>query len=164
MKMIAKSGWIDASPDAVWRRIAALDWQTWDPDLARVENIEGGMVDGGRCQLVMNNGVTMPIRFTRLDDARRVEWTGTCWGGTLKATGIIELMPKNSGTAVTYHFALHGLMGRPMQRLMRKTVDHGTAGCVAGLEREVPRGRQTAAVDGQASSVQNTQVGTTRLA
>lgn len=151
MKMIAKSGWVDASPEAVWRRIGVLDWQAWDPDLARVEKIDGGMVDGGRCDLVMNNGVRMPIRFTRLDDARRIEWTGACWGGTLKATGIIELTPQNNGTAVTYHFALHGLAGRPMMRLMRQTVDHGTAGCVAGLEREVPRGRSASAVDSAAS-------------
>jgi hypothetical protein len=139
MKMVTESGWIDASPEQVWERIARLDWPAWDPDLARVDTIQGGMTVGGRCRLIMNNGVKMTIGFPRLDPYERIEWTGATWAGTLKSTGIIELAPDNGGTEVTYHFALHGLLGRPMMRLMDKKIVHGTAGCVAGLIREVPQ-------------------------
>jgi carbon monoxide dehydrogenase subunit G len=137
MKTIVKTVDIHAPPEAVWQRLGALDWQTWDPDLRRVDRVQGGFVEDGLCRLVMRNGLTFETRFAQVLPHHHARFTCTGYGRTLTAQGRFELVSIEDGTRFSYHFGMGGPWGGALMRLMPRRVDHAVQHCAEGLKRVV---------------------------
>lgn len=135
MKMITCSAWIAASPEAVWARIAALDWERWDPDLAALEGATRGFVEGGPAVFAMKNGRRFPARFCALEAPRHAEWTARGMGGLITASGVMELERGAGGTRFIYRFGMGGIVGAALMRLTGNHVRHAVQGCADGLAR-----------------------------
>lgn len=137
MKTTVKTVEIKALPEAIWAKLQMLDWETWDPDLRCLEAIDGGFIDGGRCRMVMKNGVRVGTRFSHVQPHRRASFWCTGYGGVLKAHGRFEIVPLVGGTRFSYHFGLGGLWGASLMRLAPGRIDEAVLHCAEGLKRVV---------------------------
>lgn len=135
MQFITRDAWIEATPEDVWARIAALDWERWDPDLETIEGAKRGFVEGGTGVFLMKNGQRFAVRFHDLDRPRSAAWTARGFGGLLTAAGLMELERGAGGTRFVYSFGMGGLVGAALMRLMRSRVRRATAECAEGLAR-----------------------------
>ena len=111
---------IDASPDAVWERIADHPgWTEWLTDLKRVEVTLGATgVGGGR--VVSAPLVKISERFTAWDPGQRFAFTAT--DGPYPLLSLAEMVtiePDGDGCTVTYQ---QGLEGRRWFGLIAKLV------------------------------------------
>lgn len=137
MKTIVKTVEIAAPPAAIWRRLAAMDWESWDADLRRLEAINGGLVEGGTCRMAMRNGLTIAARFGQIRPPHHAAYWCTHYGGLLKAHGRFEIEPTAHGARVAYHFGMGGPFGAVMMRTMAGRVDDAVQHCADGLKRVV---------------------------
>lgn len=90
----------------VWDRLAKLDWDAWDPDVAEVKDVQGGLVEGGTFTYVLNNGLVFPSRFSEVSDYLGFTWQGAIYAGLLGYWGRIELDENQGRTKVRYKFAM----------------------------------------------------------
>lgn len=135
--MTTRSAWINAPIERVWARVAALDWERWDPDLTRIEGAELGLVDGSRGVFAMKNGQRFNACFHHVRPPRRCDWSADGVGGLVRAEGELIFEEEGGGTRFTYRFGMGGVAGRILARLMRRRIGHAIEHCVDGLARLV---------------------------
>ena len=123
--MIERRAIADVTPNRVWARLAVLDWDRWDPDVAEVRDVNGGLIEGGTFTYVLNNGLVFPSRFSGVDEPDTFTWRGAIYAGLLGYWGRIDLHSSGSGTEIIYQFAMTRPLGWFVQWRYPDLVRHG---------------------------------------
>ena len=125
MFLIERCALAQATPVEVWARLAVLDWDRWDPDVAKVKNVQGGLIEGGTFTYVLNNGLVFPSRFSDVSENLGFTWQGSIYLGLLGYWGRIELKQKEAATEIHYKFAMTRPLGWFVQWRYPDLVRHG---------------------------------------
>jgi len=141
MAFITRHADVDALPAKVWSILADVPgWPRWDPDLATMEDVSGGLVEGGTCVMVLQSGLRGRTTFCGVAPERAVDWRLEGLRGLLRAEGRLRLEPLDDGrTRLSYDFRMHAPIGRVLMVVMRKAAVHGTEACVEGVRRLAER-------------------------
>lgn len=129
---------IDAPPEAVWPvLIDAPAYPSW---ASGVESVEGGVAPGAKLKVTSsaNPGHAFPVKVTRLDAPRAMEWSGGMPLGLFRGVRTFTLVPDGAGTAFTvreeYSGPLLGAIWRSMPDL-QPSFDTFATGLKARVER-----------------------------
>lgn len=136
MTLVERTGIADHAPEALWDRIARMDWQAWDPDVAAMENVEGGLIEGGTFLYVLNNGLRLPSRISDVSCPTGFTWSGVGYGGLLGFWGRLDFAETESGTKITYGFQMTRPVGWIAHWRLKDQVIHGVEEGLAGIIRE----------------------------
>ncbi|MEM6988875.1 MAG: SRPBCC family protein [Myxococcota bacterium] len=138
MAFITRHADIDAPPAKVWSILADVrGWPRWDPDLAAMEEVSDGLVEGGTCVMALRSGLRGRTSFSGVTPERAVDWRLEGLRGLLRAEGRLRLAPLDdeARTRLTYDFRMHAPIGSLLMVVMRKAAVHGTEACVDGVRR-----------------------------
>ena len=127
-------------PQQLWARLSRMDWEAWDPDVQAIEDVEGGLVEGGRFLYVLNNGLRLRTRISQLSEPHGFTWVGTAYGGLMGFYGRLAFKRVTAGTEITYAFALTRPLGWIAHLRLRDQVIHGVEEGLNGIIREAKRG------------------------
>jgi hypothetical protein len=137
MAPVVRSATVKATPSKIWSIFGDMKWESWDPDLESVENIEGGFADGATATFVMkkeSGGMKFPIVITNFIPEKQFTFEGKAVGGLLKFAGTFELEPKTDNeTTVTFTYSMTGMLGGLMTMFNSKAVVGGTEGGLANV-------------------------------
>jgi hypothetical protein len=139
MKAYEASSTIQASPDTIWRLLTdGPGYAQWDNGVVRVE---GRIAPGETIKVVSeaNPGRTFPVKVTRFEPARRMEWSGGMPLGLFKGVRTFTLSPRDDGSTAfhvreEYTGPLLGMMWRSMPDL-GPSFDKFATGLKARAER-----------------------------
>ncbi|KAJ1456311.1 hypothetical protein M885DRAFT_517790 [Pelagophyceae sp. CCMP2097] len=114
MRSITVRAAVQATPAEVWQRcFVGMNWESWDPDVVRMVDVSGGLVNGTTFKFEMKEGT----KFLNCTLSNVVEETGFTFGGSafhgfLCYEGNISLASGTAGTTtVTYSFSMGGTVG-----------------------------------------------------
>jgi len=129
MRPVARQAVATASPSTIWKTcFADMQWEKWDPDVSSVEDVEGGLRNGGKFTFVMKkDNQRAPCVLSDVIQEKCLTFSGSL--GPVKYKGIIELTPMDaSTTSVNYSFGLYGFLGLIVGYLAKKDIVKGTEG------------------------------------
>ncbi|KAL9182431.1 hypothetical protein ACHAXT_013083 [Thalassiosira profunda] len=132
MKPIVRSATLAATPQTIWAACfeSVSGWAAWDPDLAEVKDVSGGCDNGTTCTFIMNDGKTHhPVN-------KSLDFTGSAFGGTIRAEGKIRIAPIDDLTSkIDYSFAMSGLLGGMVGLFKMKECVLGTEGGLENMKK-----------------------------
>jgi carbon monoxide dehydrogenase subunit G len=116
-----------------------MKWDSWDPDVERMEDIDESSVlkEGATATFVMeksSGGSKFPIVAVDVEENKAFTFKGGQLGGMVKVLGIIVLEEKGENeTLVKYTFTMMGLVGTVVAALNSKAIVGGTEGGLANI-------------------------------
>eukprot|EP00121_Abeoforma_whisleri_P000700 Awhi_evm1s620 len=136
-----------AKPSTIWQvNFASMQWEKWDPDVQRIEDVEGDMSNGSSLVFVMNDGKKIKTTISDVVKEKKFTFSGSLLGGLACYTGTFSLTPETSHSAtashgnndgqtekteVEYAFEMNGFLGGPVGYFFSNAVENGTK---VGLE------------------------------
>ncbi len=123
--LLSASRRIDATPDAVWARVA--DHSTWPDWWAGLKHVEPGAQPtgvGGTRTVKLAGGLTIQEEFLAWEEDRRFAFVVTHMKPKIIRTLVedLTLEPVDGGaTKVTYTQGWDPIGGKPVQAILRKT-------------------------------------------
>ena len=132
-----------ASAHTIWATcFAPMKWETWDPDVERLDDVSGPCETGTRCVFVMKqDGSRIGTELSEVESDRSLTFSGSAAGGLMKFIGRIDLTPvvadaleRKPSTEIVYSFELQGVFGFLFTMFRRQLVVGGTE---KGLENMV---------------------------
>ncbi|MEO0342105.1 MAG: SRPBCC family protein [Pseudomonadota bacterium] len=121
----------------IWAMLAKMDWQNWDPDVASIENVQGGLVEAGRFIYVLNNGLKLHTVFSDVSEPHGFTWSGSAYAGLLGFWGRLDFETHSDGTLITYAFAMTRPLGWIAHWRLKDQVIHGVEEGLRGIIRQV---------------------------
>jgi hypothetical protein len=138
MKSFESSAGIKATPDRVWSLLTdGASYPDWDSGVVR---IEGTIAPGERIKVVseVNPKRAFPVKVTKFEPGREMEWTGGMPLGLFKGVRTFTLTPEDGGTRVHVREEYTGPMLPIIWRTipdMQPSFDQFTAGLRARAEQ-----------------------------
>ncbi|KAL9179183.1 hypothetical protein ACHAXT_008473 [Thalassiosira profunda] len=118
----------EASPATIWTTcFESMQWELWDANLLRLEDVSGPCADGTTCTFVQRDGRRFAFELSDVVPERSLTFGGTAIGGAIRAEGRIKIeRVDNFQTKVQYSFELSGLGGYLVGLLRQQDVVEGT--------------------------------------
>jgi hypothetical protein len=141
MKNFESSASIKAGPDRVWSLLTdGASYPDWDSGVVRVE---GTIAPGEKIKVVseVNPKRAFPVKVTRFEPGREMQWTGGMPLGLFKGVRTFRLTPEDGGTRVHVREEYTGPMLPIIWRTipdMQPSFDQFTAGLKARAEQPAP--------------------------
>jgi hypothetical protein len=130
---------VKASAATIWKTcIADMKWEKWDEDVERIENIQGGLKEGGSFTFVMKDGpiTKIPVLLCDVKENERFSYSGGVVGGLIKVWGSVQITQNEDKTSrIKYSFSLSGVLGSVSMWRNPVPVVHGTETGLANLVR-----------------------------
>lgn len=129
-----KELFIQATPAAVWQRLAAIgSYSQWLPGADEVK-LEGPVAPGSTFAL-KSGSLTWHATLRVVEPERRIEWTGTTLG--MRAIHRWELQPQGEGTLAITEESLEGWLARVLKLRQPKFLDETLVVWLEGLKKAV---------------------------
>lgn len=140
MAPVVRSEIVKATPSTIWGVFEDMKWESWDPDLETVEDVEGGFAEGSTftfCMKKESGGMKLPTAIKDYKTNETFTFYGKAVGGLMKFEGtfLLETTEKEGETKVTYTFSMMGLLGGLLSTFNKKAVVGGTEGGLANVVR-----------------------------
>jgi Polyketide cyclase / dehydrase and lipid transport len=130
---------VKASPATIWEAcFAPMTWETWDPDVAHIENVSGGLVTGTSFEFIMKEGPVknIPVVLTDVKEHEVIKYVGSVLKGAMKFDSLVEIFQLDAHTSrVRYSFDMFGVLGSTVNYLNPKAVTNGVDGGLANIKR-----------------------------
>ena len=126
----------NVDPATIWRTcFVPMKWETWDPDVNKLENVKGGCTEGATFDYVMKDGMRAKATLSDVVENRSLTFSGSLMGGLVGFQGILRLIPKDdANTEIEYEFGMKGFLGSIAGYFSKTKIVHGVE---EGLRRIV---------------------------
>jgi carbon monoxide dehydrogenase subunit G len=125
---------VKATPATIWKAaFEPMKWETWDPDVERLEEVSGSCVNGTSFLFVMKEGPVkkIPVTLSDIKENETLRFSGAAIGGLMKFDGFIEISEVDATTSkVKYTFDMTGFLGSVVAKL-------NPAPVVGGVEKGI---------------------------
>ena len=147
MGKVTREGTAQAHPSTIWRTcFAPMRWETWDPDVERLENVETnshgtGLFNGNTFTFVMKTGTSIPTTVSDVVENESLVFSGSLLGGLVGFQGRIDMTPTDTTgddggaptTHIKYSFGMNGFLGGVLGWVKSGEVVNGTEQGLANI-------------------------------
>lgn len=135
--IVQRKALVAAPAQTIWSLFAGMDWERWDQDVRAIEDVRGGLVEGGALTFVMVDGGTrIPTVLSNVRENEGFTFSGSVFFGSVAMKGSFELEPQGEcDTAVTYTFNMTGVLGSLVSMFKSRLVIEGTEVGLANVKK-----------------------------
>ncbi|KAL7528988.1 hypothetical protein ACHAWF_002796 [Thalassiosira exigua] len=118
----------EASPSTIWSTcFESMEWERWDNNLLRLEDVSGPCADGATGVFVQRDGRRFAFELSCVMPEKSLTFGGSAIGGAIRAEGRIRIeRVDNFQTKIAYSFELSGLGGHLVGLVRKQDVVKGT--------------------------------------